>query len=233
MEQKKSHIAVCIRNILQLITQKVNEEPKNHVNTSNESTESLPMGKITINDSVEEPSTPIVEPVVISQPTNTESTEKPNSDSDKVDTPKANQPQEITLTEKQLKRLEDRKHAFEEIGASEKIYFGNLQFVFWGIITPLEQEISSKSGIISQQELNEMFSNWKSLMNFNKELMKGLEKRRDIPIEERMVGDTFLELIPLMKMYTEFVNNFEKSNAVAMKCLERDSFYTFIDVSKE
>lgn len=138
------------------------------------------------------------------------------------------------LSEKEKKyqrRLLDRKHAFEEIISSEKIYFSNLQFVYWSVITTLDNEIKNGSQIISQAEIRSIFSNWQSLMAFNKELLKSLEKRKDIPIQERMIGDTFLELSSLMKMYTDFVNNFEVSNSVAAQCLERPEFDQLIKVS--
>ena len=132
--------------------------------------------------------------------------------------------------EKKQKKMKDRGHAFEEILSSERIYFSNLQFVYWGIIAPLEEEIKKNTGVITANEVRNIFSNWQSLMTFNKELLKALEKRRDVPIETRKVGDTFLELVSLMKLYTQFVNNFDTSNAVAGKCLERPEFSAFIQV---
>ena len=97
------------------------------------------------------------------------------------------------LTDKQKKKLMDRKFAFEEIISSEMVYFKNLQFVYWSIICALQREVEKNTGLVSPQELQTIFSNWASLMNFNKELVKSFERRRADPIETRMIGDTFLE----------------------------------------
>jgi hypothetical protein len=122
----------------------------------------------------------------------------------------------------------ERRHAFEEIMSSEEIYFKNLQFVYWTVITPLGEEVSKGSGVVTQQEIQAIFSNWVNLMQFNKELIQSLHRRRTIAIEERLVGDIFLELVPLMKMYTQYVNNFDHANKAAEACLERDRFYLYV-----
>ena len=134
------------------------------------------------------------------------------------------------INEKQKKKAIERQHAFKEIITSEKIYFKNLQFVYWGIIMPLEELAKEKVSWITEQEINLIFSNWKSLMFFNKELMKRLEHKKNMPIEEREIGATFLELAPHMKMYTQFINDFDASSATLELCLQKDEFYNFIQV---
>ena len=82
------------------------------------------------------------------------------------------------------------------------------------------------------QEINLIYSNIESLVSFNKQLLKELEGRDHIPIQERLVGDIFLDLAPLMKMYTEFVNNFDVSCATVTRLLEeRPDFGALVAVS--
>ena len=82
------------------------------------------------------------------------------------------------------------------------------------------------------KEINTIFSNLEILMNFNKELLKKLEARSNIPIQDRLIGDIFLELAPLMKLYTEYINNFDQSSDLVIRLAnDRPGFADFIDVS--
>ena len=58
-----------------------------------------------------------------------------------------------------------------------------------------EHAKSSSKPVVSEKEVSTIFSNVEALIQFNKALLKELEAVKEVPPDERMIGDIFIKLV--------------------------------------
>jgi hypothetical protein len=103
--------------------------------------------------------------------------------------------------------------------------------IMQNFIRPLKANATTTQPLISATEIATIFANFESLLNFNKKLLESLNAKSDLPIQDRTIGDVFLELAPMMKMYTEYINNFDQSNHLLQMLLkERPALADYLEV---
>ena len=102
--------------------------------------------------------------------------------------------------EAQAKRTEDeevqklRQRAVDEVVSSEKSYLRHLEIVEEFFMRPIEE-----AGILAHQDFAKIFGDVTSILQVNRELLKGLEEEgraRD------RIGKVFTELSPYVKFYS-------------------------------
>jgi len=118
-----------------------------------------------------------------------------------------------------LRRIRQRRKCLSEIVKSERTYVTSLEVLVEHLKRPLDQSVT-----ISRQDTLSLFSNVELILGVNRVLLKGLEERiahagsptfSDNPLADPQkagcIGDIFLRLAPFLKLYTQYVNNFDLS----------------------
>lgn len=91
---------------------------------------------------------------------------------------------------------------------------------------PLQE---AKDSIMSDKEVKDIFSNIENIFQFNKKLMRDLERTKNS--DEKTIADVFLQNAPMMKLYSEYINNFEISTETLQECRNnRSALRALIDV---
>ncbi|KAJ3425089.1 faciogenital dysplasia protein [Anaeramoeba flamelloides] len=111
-----------------------------------------------------------------------------------------------------------------EIISTEKTYVQQLKIIIDEFLIPLK-----KTKIIDLNEIKNIFSNIESIYGLNHRLYLDLEKRKS-NLETRQWSDLFTRFIPFLKLYTDFVNNYENALETIRKNIQNNnSFATFLE----
>ncbi|KAJ3450697.1 faciogenital dysplasia protein [Anaeramoeba flamelloides] len=111
-----------------------------------------------------------------------------------------------------------------EIISTEKTYVQQLKIIIDEFLIPLK-----KTKIIDPNEIKNIFSNIESIYGLNHRLYLDLEKRKS-NLETRQWFDLFTRFIPFLKLYTDFVNNYENALETIRKNIQNNnSFATFLE----
>jgi hypothetical protein len=111
--------------------------------------------------------------------------------------------------QKRLKREFHRNKIANEILETERVYVKNLELMVTLYYLPLKEVANSTSPFISLKEVNAIFSNIELILNVNKQLLASLEDRIALHWSKfQKIGDIFLRLAPFLKLYVQYVNNY-------------------------
>jgi len=124
-----------------------------------------------------------------------------------------------------LPRADQRVRAVDEVFKSEKVYLATLQRIIWMYKKPLAL---AKDSIISDVEVKDIFSNIEMMFEFNKNLMKDLERTKK-ESNSSTIGDIFLEHAPMMRLYSTYINNFDLSMKTLETCKTRSAFQKLLN----
>ena len=129
---------------------------------------------------------------------------------------------------KKAKRAETRGRILQEIVDSERLYLDNMRLVVEIYIKPLEG-LLKKSDCITSAELMAIFSNLQSICELNTDLLQSLESRK----EDESLGKIFMDIAPVLKFYSVYVNNYDLSLTTLAACRAREDFETFLKRCQE
>lgn len=130
-------------------------------------------------------------------------------------------PKEETITTEIALGLSENA-ALQELVSSERSYVNALDVLVNKFARPLKT--SDKNGCTAQQSAL-MFSNVEILYSFHKKFVVELEAS----VEKERVGEIFLKYADFFKMYTQYLNSYEKSMGEINKCSGNKAFRSFID----
>jgi len=141
----------------------------------------------------------------------------------------ANEPSEAELkaAEERRRLRERRSHIAQEILATEQNYVKTLTELFTKWETPLRKALETKA-IISKEEIRNIFSNSEVLMGFHQMLLTSLDERITNWSDGTEIGIVFLEKAPVLKLYVEYVNNYDNSVKTIADCLANKNFENFL-----
>jgi len=124
-----------------------------------------------------------------------------------------------------------RDNVIREIISTEASYLGGLRQVNTAFIEPLRavSEASSSAGTLSAIEAAALFSNLESLMIFSEQFLFELEQEYDCKGDSMLVGNLFARLAPLMRMYTQYVNNYQSSVSTWHLLQKRAAFAALVE----
>ncbi|CAI2186546.1 3730_t:CDS:10 [Funneliformis geosporum] len=131
-----------------------------------------------------------------------------------------------------------------EILTTERHYVDCLQLVQRLFLSPLNKSLSSANPILTKKSINEIFANLSDLINVNTELLKRLEERIAILIDDKPIedsedkfwnpedgclGDIFLNMAPFFKMYSIYVKNFNCAlSVIDVQLRDNPAFSAFL-----
>jgi hypothetical protein len=128
--------------------------------------------------------------------------------------------------EEQAKKQRKRREVLNEIVQTEETYVSCLEVIVTVFLEPLEEAIAQHKPILGEQEVAAIFANVKQLHQIHLAFLQdlqGFDVDKDI-----YFARIFLKHIPLLKIYTEYVNNYNISLSTLWKCRKRRSFEQFL-----
>jgi len=138
----------------------------------------------------------------------------------------------VTIVQKTLHCSKVRMRIVRELYETEKSYVKGLREAVEVFYRPL-QEKAMDSSSITVDDINKIFSNIQSIKDFHVILEDELKNRVENWSKHRTVADIFLRFTPFMKIYTQYVNNYDIAIAAVQQCLARSSgFKAFLQTQK-
>lgn len=127
-----------------------------------------------------------------------------------------------------------RLGVLQELVATEELYVQQLQCVTGEYIKPLRDSLTHERPLLSAHELARLFLNVETLRTLNQSLLTRLRVRESKFPLQYTFGDVFVELIPAMKLYIDYVNGFSGALAVYKALLEGNKeFVDFLGRARE
>lgn len=126
----------------------------------------------------------------------------------------------------ELSVADTRKEVVQEIFSTEIAYVRSLITVIHGFEKPLRN-------IIKLDEVQRIFSNVETILNFHKVLLRQFEEAAKEG-SQRTLGEVFCTLAPFLNMYTAYCENFEKSTELVKHLkLNNAHFLAFLKTTHE
>eukprot|EP00002_Diphylleia_rotans_P018135 TRINITY_DN351_c0_g1_i3.p1 TRINITY_DN351_c0_g1~~TRINITY_DN351_c0_g1_i3.p1 ORF type:complete len:1004 (-),score=180.23 TRINITY_DN351_c0_g1_i3:528-3539(-) len=114
---------------------------------------------------------------------------------------------ELFVKSPHSKDLRHRNHVVREIVSTEKSYVEYLDSLIKNVYVPMQ-----KSGILKTEELHEIFSNLPTILEIHRGMSKKMESMlRNWPTHPLRMGECFLEMAPFLAVYTQYINNHNRS----------------------
>ena len=106
-----------------------------------------------------------------------------------------------------------RGNIVREILDTEKTYVTSLRTLVWKFQKPMERHVAEgkKPEICSKEDIKVLFSNIEMILNFNKILFEGIQQRLRNWSDEQLLGDIFMKLTDFLRIYVDYVNNFDNA----------------------
>jgi hypothetical protein len=124
-----------------------------------------------------------------------------------------------------------REKIAKEILSTEVVYVKALKACIDNYYKPLEEETSSKKPLLTKEQLKRLFSDIEIIYSFNTKLLEDLQsrvekwntwQRRDI------LGDIFTKIFGFLKVYTNYVQNFNLSLQMIDQLKKNAKFQTLV-----
>ena len=120
--------------------------------------------------------------------------------------------------EKYSEHPEKRTPIAKEIASSEVEYYRILKAIKDIYVKPLKSSLNSNRAIASHQNVQIIFTDLMMICDISKELVENLKNRTaDWDAMNSCLGDIFVKFCTHLKLYTNFVNNYD----VILQCIER------------
>ncbi|KAL6075687.1 RhoGEF domain containing protein [Balamuthia mandrillaris] len=113
-----------------------------------------------------------------------------------------------------------------EIYNSEKAYVNNLRTVVEFFIKPLKL---AGPVLLSNANRKALFSEWEVILGYQSELLHDLEERMAEWSFDQCLGDIFKRMVSFMKVYTSYVNQYDKAIMLLAKLkAQKEDFRAYI-----
>eukprot|EP01094_Clydonella_sp_ATCC50884_P001575 TRINITY_DN1118_c0_g1_i1.p1 TRINITY_DN1118_c0_g1~~TRINITY_DN1118_c0_g1_i1.p1 ORF type:complete len:1050 (+),score=372.95 TRINITY_DN1118_c0_g1_i1:256-3405(+) len=148
-------------------------------------------------------------------------------DSDACEDELTRQERAATETEKRARK---RRTVAEELLETERTYVQGLST----LISVYMQPIMARD-VITKMEARSLFSVVEALLGCNQELLRSLEERMSAWGEQQgRISDIFLQLVPYLRMYTQYVNNLNNAMTTLDACKRKSKpFSSFLEEKME
>jgi hypothetical protein len=150
-----------------------------------------------------------------------------------TDEPPREKTAEEKAIEKKEKKLRTRTRVAREIYTSERKYCDVLGQLVNLYILPLSANASDPDrAILSQEAIRQIFSNVMLVRGFNNELADSLEACTDPETFDPLttsVSASILHFVPFLKMYSQYVGNFDAGAAALKKAQKNRGFVAFCE----
>jgi hypothetical protein len=121
-----------------------------------------------------------------------------------------------------------RARVLREIVATEHSYVQSLYQCIKFFLFPLREKAKDNRWIMTLEDVNRLFSTVEVIHQFNAEFCQQLDRRMAEWPNVNTFGDIFLQMVPMMKMYTTYINEYDGATAVWTKFSVKPEFADYI-----
>ncbi|KAH3756732.1 Guanine exchange factor for Rac 30 [Pelomyxa schiedti] len=97
----------------------------------------------------------------------------------------------------------------KELLTTEQSYVTGLHRLVWDYQRNLQAGSSGSNPIITKEEIKAIFSDAEIILNFHTVLLEDLAARIKVWDENTQIGDVFLGMLPFLKCYVDYINNYD------------------------
>jgi RhoGEF domain len=126
--------------------------------------------------------------------------------------------------ETEAKYQKKRTNIAVEILVTERSYVESLNMMLKKYMNPMAAASRAKSAVVTEREVNDIFSITSMLHTYHSMLLEGLERRVTQWGPETLIGDYFLQMAEFLRSYSSYINNYDKAVHVLTQCEERPQF---------
>ncbi|KAK5583173.1 hypothetical protein RB653_004764 [Dictyostelium firmibasis] len=140
--------------------------------------------------------------------------------------------------ERNRKKIQARDSAYrerivQEIMKTEVEYINRLAFLNDHILKDLREAIEKGSPIISQEEIQSIFSEVSIILSYNKRLLIDLENRTKDWKVDTLIGDIFIKFSNFLKIYSQYSRSYSEAMGVLNECKKQTKFKSYLNKVKE
>jgi hypothetical protein len=137
----------------------------------------------------------------------------------------------LTFTaRRKYKDIKTRRHVAKEILSTEEYYVTNLKYMSEKLYDPLLAE-ATQSRSLNPEDVKKIFSQIKVIVGVNESLLAQLQTQIRKWNIEQCLGQIFINMTEFLKVYIQYVNNFDNALKVIEKVRNNDVFAKFLKVS--
>jgi len=111
---------------------------------------------------------------------------------------------------------------------TEESYVENLQILLKCYIEPI-RAYSKKNNQISNDDVSALFGNIDMILNLHATLAVELQKLKDVWPQRSNIGDVFKNFVPYLKLYTDYINNYNNSLTTLSNLRSSSNFGSFLE----
>eukprot|EP01103_Thecamoeba_quadrilineata_P000487 TRINITY_DN1041_c0_g1_i1.p1 TRINITY_DN1041_c0_g1~~TRINITY_DN1041_c0_g1_i1.p1 ORF type:complete len:864 (+),score=169.79 TRINITY_DN1041_c0_g1_i1:34-2625(+) len=131
------------------------------------------------------------------------------------------------LLKHRLKNFNQRVRIMMEIVSTERTYVNNLSTVVETFLMPLRKERPGPQ-MVSQEQLNVIFSNLEEILRTNRLLLHRLETRMNQWTDDyQEIGDIFKQILPFLKIYNIYTAQQEEALSTLAEAEKQPIFMNF------
>jgi len=130
-------------------------------------------------------------------------------------------------TKEERKLQPKRTEIFKEIVATERSYVQALTELHENWYLPLMESSKTRKPIISQKDINNIFTISGGILCLHQNLLKALELALSDWDENQTIGDIFIRNANALKLYTEYINRYNMSVETLNTVISQNSFMEF------
>eukprot|EP01125_Pyxidicula_operculata_P004908 TRINITY_DN1817_c0_g1_i2.p1 TRINITY_DN1817_c0_g1~~TRINITY_DN1817_c0_g1_i2.p1 ORF type:complete len:764 (+),score=191.86 TRINITY_DN1817_c0_g1_i2:34-2325(+) len=126
-----------------------------------------------------------------------------------------------------MKRV--RLRIIQEILDTERTYIKNLEVLMNVFYEPLKKSVESSSPLLNVTQLNTIFGDIKLIIPLNQQLFEELQECVSKgPDNATKIGEIFVKMSPALKLYTQYVNNYENAIQTLNTLRKSTKFQSFL-----
>ena len=125
-----------------------------------------------------------------------------------------------------------RVKTIKEILSSEKVYLHSLKKALKVYYEPLMDSVDSQKPILSRHDIQEIFSKLEIISEMGSHFYHDLKARLNDTNYTFKIGDILLRLIPILKIYSYYIRNFDLSQKLLKEKLETNAAFALFIKTK-
>jgi hypothetical protein len=123
---------------------------------------------------------------------------------------------------------ERRLKIAQELLQTERVYVGSLNDIYYKWQKPLEDQAEGKNPPASREQIKHIFSNIGDLLKIHTEMLQSLSSKMESFDDKTNISEVFLKNANSLKLYTDYINNFNISMTTIKACEQNKNYTTIV-----
>merc|ERR1712159_270641 len=125
-----------------------------------------------------------------------------------------------------IPNVEARAEVASRIMEDEEKFVVDINTMVQVFLQPLRESVLSVQPILSQEEIKSIFSTIEVILSLNSKLLSELQKLWKQWPQNQGIGEVFLEMAPYVRLYGQYIDNFEISVTTLSECARKQPAFS-------